>query len=56
MTEAELKRIHAETDKLLAENRKLMSEANLNDKKTKWYELALAIAFGAVIATIIAKL
>ncbi|MDC9726948.1 MAG: hypothetical protein PSN35_03825 [Candidatus Thioglobus sp.] len=53
---AETRKFMAENAKFMAENAKLMAETTLLKKKATWYELALAVATGAVIATLIAKL
>jgi len=55
MTEIERKRYDMETDRLMAENRKLLSESYLYGKKTKWYEITLFLALGAIIATLAGK-
>ena len=56
MTNLEQDKIHAETQKLLTGNRKLMSEQILIDKKVKWYELILMFGAGLAIATILSKM
>lgn len=42
-------------ERLMAENRKLLSESYLYDTKTKWYEVTLFLAIGVIISTLAGK-
>ena len=55
MTSEERKIYDLGAERLMAENRKLLSESYLYDTKTKWYEVTLFLAIGVIISTLAGK-
>jgi hypothetical protein len=56
MKQAELEKVHVESVKLLAEQRKLNTEAGKMTRETFWYPVAIATGLIGTVATITAVL
>jgi predicted nuclease with TOPRIM domain len=54
--DSEKLKLQSEQMKLDSERLKLESDARFNDKRTKWYEVALLVGLGAAIAVAVMKL
>ncbi len=56
MKQAELKKVHVEIVKLMAEQRKLNAEAGEMTRETFWYPVAVATSLIGTVATVTAVL